>query len=76
MVGEAVALRFFSINGANHTSPGHRPGFWVLFPLSPEGVGHRAAADGLGRIFMAWGIFWADYPGRCPWLVWGRAFGP
>jgi len=30
----------------------------------------------MGRPFRAWVIFATNYPGRCPGLVWSRAFGP
>src|ERR1035437_8474458 len=35
-----VSEEVFSTNGANYASPGHHPGFWVPFPLSPEGADH------------------------------------
>lgn len=67
LLGEGVALRFFSTNGANPTSPGHRPGFRVPVPLSPEGAEHVHARR-LSRPFRALVIFTPGYPGRCPGL--------
>ena len=66
----------FSTNGAAHTSPGHRPGFGHHTKISPEGAIHRTVAVGLERPFRASMIFVMGDPGRCPGLVWGRAFGP
>ena len=72
--GAGVGGGVFSTNGAGHASPGQRPGFGEPRAFSPVGAGHRAAG-GLGRPFRAWSFGVVD-PGRCPGLVWGRAFGP
>ena len=76
VVEKQVALGHLSTNGAAHASPGQRPGFGHPTAMSPVGAGHRAARDELERPFRAQVILTTGYAGRCPGLVWGRAFGP
>ena len=64
------AAWLFSTNGANHTSPGQRPGIALR---------ENKALKGRDRIvppLQGFDLFVADDPGRCPGLVCGRAVGP
>ena len=62
--------RVLSTNGANHASPGQRPGFGSRNDRALKGRDH------LGPPFQGFVVLVADYPGRCPGLACLRAVGP